>query len=389
MGGDVFRNEYSLEFDGSNDYVEIPNDSSLALTNDFTLACWCKPTSVAGAGMRMIDRGTVYYLDWDSTSDKFSFITYSSANRIMVADNTSAINTWHHIVGTTSGASGSREMKFYINGVPALADFDIDLGSAPNNANGSLGDVEVSTASFFIGKYDDGQKFTGNIDEVAIWNTALSSNQVKTLYNNREPFNAKNIALSSLKAYYRMGDGHLDTFSLIADQVNPTLGSEIWDTDSSTFTVDGTHLGSSEETTDCYGWEKIGTNTIANVSGELRIAYGNDAAGAKSYFRDTGDLNDDLDLTTVYRLQFDAYADTDTNVKMSSNYFTWESEVFTTVKTTFVVYFLLSHLSAEHLRLLDFSEGNVFIDNLSLKPVNGNAGLMTSMASDDIVTDTH
>ena len=59
---------------------------------------------------------------------------------------------------------------------------------------------------------------------------------------------------------------------------------------------------------------------------------------------------------------------------MTNNYFSWESEVFTTVKTTFVIYFVPNHTTNMQLKLSAFSEGNVFLDNMSLKPVNGNPG---------------
>ena len=49
----------------------------------------------------------------------------------------------------------------------------------------------------------------GPISDVAIYNSALTSSQVKTLYNGREPYNHKEgVASGNLAAWWRMGDGN-------------------------------------------------------------------------------------------------------------------------------------------------------------------------------------
>ena len=59
-------------------------------------------------------------------------------------------------------------------------------------------------------------------------------------------------------------------------------------------------------TSGTYGWTAYGTNTIANVSNNLTITYGNNEQGAYNYLRDSSDLNQDLVVGKKYRLRITA-----------------------------------------------------------------------------------
>ena len=67
----------------------------------------------------------------------------------------------------------------------------------------------------------DDKYFAGNIDEVAIWNTALDGDAVKAVYNGGKPTDlmmdngAYDEYTDNIKGYWRMGDG--DTFPTILD----------------------------------------------------------------------------------------------------------------------------------------------------------------------------
>ena len=65
-----FANAYSLDFDGTDDHIEISDDSSLSLANEFTFSAWAYPTG-SGGSQKLIDRGTAYGLHWDQENNKF------------------------------------------------------------------------------------------------------------------------------------------------------------------------------------------------------------------------------------------------------------------------------------------------------------------------------
>ena len=217
-GGDVYQNYYSLQFDGSNDYVDTGATFQTTLDGAFTVTAWIKPddgqpsaTGIICGSSSTSDEDRFYFML--HSSGKLGVLYKSNAGAGEMDDlSTSAVfsdgaTDWTHVALTLTESGGTVTGTVYVNGV-------VEPGSF--SGSGVMANF-VTTYNLFIGAANRNTSgavspFAGNIDEVAIWNTALSSNQAKTLYNNREPFNAKNIALSNLKAYYRMGDGHLDTF---------------------------------------------------------------------------------------------------------------------------------------------------------------------------------
>ncbi|MFA5894379.1 MAG: LamG domain-containing protein [Candidatus Shapirobacteria bacterium] len=81
-----------------------------------------------------------------------------------------AANTWYHLIGTTDG----KTQKVYINGVLS------------NTCNVTTGNWTAEASTWGIGTHhatDPGHYFKGTIDEVKLYNRALSSTDVKNLYN--------------------------------------------------------------------------------------------------------------------------------------------------------------------------------------------------------------
>tara|TARA_Y100000310_G_scaffold281071_1_gene301262 strand:- start:302 stop:1420 length:1119 start_codon:yes stop_codon:yes gene_type:complete len=364
MGGDVFPNNYSLEFDGTNDYVEIPNDSSLALTNDYTLSAWVYPKDTDAS--RIIDRGTAYFLGWGvSETSKFQFSAAHGPNKHVVADSTSSLNAWYHVVGVSSGGGGSGTMNLYINGSSAASEL------------GSLNNATVDANSFFLGAYDGGGFFNGLIDSVAIWNIALSAGQVRELYNDREPFNAKNIAFSNLKGIWRMGDGVLDhrqTDGLVADQVNATLGSDL---------LTGS-IGAFSDTSD---W---GTQSNCDVD--------NTNAGKFTYTSGTGDLRpasntfwtSNLSTGDVIKITYDLAGAGNDGLYWKWNPLNMDYEYASDGFN--VMYGIVDNTTTPVNGFIYFagaSTNGLTIDNLTIQKVNGNGGLMVNFDGSDFKTDTH
>jgi hypothetical protein len=83
----------------------------------------------------------------------------------------------------------------------------------------------VATANFVIGKHNlqpSGAWMNGYIDEVSVWDTALSSTAVSDLYNSGTPTDLT--GSSNLVAWWRMGDYSGDTDS---SSGNPNDGDTI------------------------------------------------------------------------------------------------------------------------------------------------------------------
>lgn len=225
-GGDVFRDEFSLAFDGSNDNLGIGNPTFLKLgTADISFSIWYKPTADNGyiISKRDGDNGQFSIFHQSNGKHRFYIGTVSATG----SDFGSAIElgVWNHLVMVYDDSAGS--VTKYVNG--KFDAVDTSLSSA---------NVDDNQAWRINGRYGDGDEMVGNSDptecsisEVTIYNKTLSASEVKTIYNSREPYNHKEgVCSSNLKAWWRMGDGSLDDFQLtsglIVNEVNPTLGND-------------------------------------------------------------------------------------------------------------------------------------------------------------------
>ncbi len=382
-GGDVFRDEKSLAFDGSNDYVDCGSDSSLDVgTNDFSVSAWCKVSTKGGSDYHdIVAKGNTL-----GSGDGWGICLVESNNTIFFDTNgdvarQNAISPsdswefgkWYHIVGTRSNSADT--LKLYLNGVLVATN-----ASATND---DLGDASIN---FKIGTSESGRETKGNISEVAIYNSALTINQVKTIYNGREPYNHKEgVASGNLQAWYRMGDGVLDSKHLaetdtqaISDMVTPTLGNDLFDADAY---ASGTG-----------GWEVYSNNTVENDSGAIKITYVDSASGAYLYLRNAKDLSSDLTVGKLYKIKFDAKVNTgsvtfEVVTASGSNGPTWV--VTNTDFSTIEGYFKAGHTTNCYLRAKSMGAGEIaYWNNITLQEVGGNAAIMQNMSNVDFEGDT-
>ena len=239
---DVFRDEYSLAFDGSNDYVEISDVPSFSY-NVHSISAWVKPTVIVGGS-------TVF--DYRDANNDGIYLYLADGDVVYQIDNTDGhydtvltLNQWHHIVATNDGSTST----IYVNGVSVET---ADTSGETINVSGSAVQRIGARSHTSPDNY-----FNGNISEVALYSSALTANQVKTIYNGREPYNHKEgVASGNLTSWYRMGDGTLDTYAVICNEKNNTLGTDVvvngtFDSDSNWTKGTGWTIGSG--TADCDG----------------------------------------------------------------------------------------------------------------------------------------
>jgi len=341
-GGDVFRDEYSLAFDGSNDYVHTNFvASNEGITNDVTVSCWFKAADLAASSNAFV------WNFYQSTSDGFG-VKFSSSTFKIIADIDNAdanlytttldINKWYLAVVVID----SLEVKLYINGVLE--------GSGTSVADG----LDSFTSNFYIanrkGAAGTGE-FNGNISEIAIYNSALTANQVKTIYNGREPYNHKEgVASGNLQAWYRMGDGVLDDFNLIGDETNATLGSDVLS-------------GSTWNDTDA-NWSESGG--VVTASGATGTAY----------------ITSVLTQGKTYKIVYTA--------SVTSGSFRFliggTNGNLITSSGDYVEYKVCT--SSNHINIDGVSSFTGNVSNITVQQVGDNAGLMTNMEAIDFEGDT-
>ena len=173
----------ALRFNGSTNFVNIGNNSSLEAQLPFTVSVWIKPETVGGAvNMGIVEndnfatsQANYYGFQLQYGIDGGVDIHYGDGTGGLSTDRRSKsgstanlpLNRWHHAVAVVRGAT---DMTIYINGV--------DNGGTYSGTGGS---IAYSANSGSIGR-GIGGFFPGAIDDVRIYNRALSASEVKQLY---------------------------------------------------------------------------------------------------------------------------------------------------------------------------------------------------------------
>jgi hypothetical protein len=160
-------------FDGSNDYVEVADNAVLNITGDITLSAWVYRNSI-GSEDDIIVRGQHVVSGWRVFISGVNDIRYSTYQSGFFQEthssNTIAAGQWFHIVATRTGATG----KLYLNGAEC----------SYSQQNSHINPTAVNRA-LRIGAYGDGTSpFDGRVDDVRVYNRALSATEIQTLYAN-------------------------------------------------------------------------------------------------------------------------------------------------------------------------------------------------------------
>lgn len=161
-------------FDGGSDYADCGSDPSVQITSNISIDAWVKPASNANGDFDYIASKLVHASNREGyalglwSDNRVAFIVGQSWSNWNMVLSSQALqkDQWYHVAGTYDGAN----IKIYINGV----------GDGTQPYNGGIWD---SQTSFLIGKRSDGSPYDGTIDELRLWNRALSPTEVKTAYN--------------------------------------------------------------------------------------------------------------------------------------------------------------------------------------------------------------
>ena len=162
----------SLTFDGTNDYINGVHDATLNLTGDVTVELWFRLTATVFNQdyIRIFGKGNndnrTWSLWYHVGNQQFLYQRYGSTNMNAVYSATVSLNTWYHMVGTSS----SNNHVLYLNGV--------------SRATSSTGTTFASsTDPYTIGQGITNQYHIGNIAKAAVYNRALTATEIAQNYN--------------------------------------------------------------------------------------------------------------------------------------------------------------------------------------------------------------
>lgn len=199
-----FTNTYSLEFDGTNDYLDLSSAASLLNSQSVvTMSFWYYADDyglVAGARASNTDA----FAFWPYDASNFYWIGRNGGGGTVTASNP-GLNQWVHCVAVQNGTSATLYLTPTSTGTTATT-----TGTLDGALSATLGNSFRVASDAHAGSY-----FNGKVDEVAVWNSALSASDVTTLYNSGVPGD-----ISSLNplGWWRMGDNNGGTGTTITDQ---------------------------------------------------------------------------------------------------------------------------------------------------------------------------
>ena len=207
--------DYSLSFNGTDEYVSVPFDSTMNPSGDFSVSAWVKlsnknayRSAVTSRSETVNGNQTGGYMLYISNANKWQFWNgFGNTGGLWKQANSSTRiieNTWQ--MQTVTYDHANTHMRLYVDGVlvaqnnsaSLVANTDKPLYIGAGRTNKHPHDVDPPQFHF-----------NGKIDDVAIWNAMLSSDEIVQLYNSGETLYAGDnygnyTSSGSLQEYWTM-----------------------------------------------------------------------------------------------------------------------------------------------------------------------------------------
>jgi hypothetical protein len=157
----------ALSFDGVNDLVTIPDADTLDLTTGMTMEAWIRPSAVGSAWRTVMLKeqpgSLIYSLYAGDGTGRAATDVFTNADKGLSGGSALATDTWTHLAATYDGAN----LRLYVNGVQAAS-------------KAVTGSIRASTGVLRIGGNNIwGEWFAGLIDEVRLYNKALTATEIQ------------------------------------------------------------------------------------------------------------------------------------------------------------------------------------------------------------------
>ena len=230
----VLTNKFSAELDGTGDYIDVSTLSSDLNKVAGTISMWIRVQATASnesffncsAGTSTDNKIALIYL---TSGAKFQAIYTSSGTAVVVdhditADDLTGLG-WFHLAMTYN--TSTPLIQLFLNGTR--------VGQNTSSITAISDDVAIDRIRLGSNSNADNTYHYGNIDEfIYIAGKDLTETEMLLLYNNGKPDDIGDLPsaiYSAIKCWLRFGDGQIDgnadQTSVIFDEKNSTLGSNV------------------------------------------------------------------------------------------------------------------------------------------------------------------
>jgi hypothetical protein len=221
-GGAPFSDTTSLLYDGVDDYQDTSAWSTIDGLDEFTISAWMKFDNLSNFYMPIVgyETGTSQNLYWYVKTNGQLQVWSGGNSANWTRTNTGAITSgvWLHILMRLLPLSIEPNrylrQRVFIDGVMNHNSSNYNGGTIPNGTSLSIGANPNNTNPVFF------RGMNGNINEVAIWNTALTDPQILEVYNGGSANDLANLPTapgptnwyrSEHATWYPTGSGYYET----------------------------------------------------------------------------------------------------------------------------------------------------------------------------------
>jgi len=165
----------SFVFDGVNDSVQVPHNANQNINGSFSMETWIFPRSVNNNSPRILEKSDIsnrwlLFINQSSPANALGLTINASQLVIVSAANSITLNQWSHVAFTYN--SLNLQVKLFINGTQVAATTTTPITTISTNPLTIGNDFESGT-----------RPFDGFIDEPAIYNAELSTNQILAIFD--------------------------------------------------------------------------------------------------------------------------------------------------------------------------------------------------------------
>lgn len=162
----------ALRFNGSNQFLTVPHDDALSLTESLTITLWIYGCLSDFSDYRTFlykgttDKNCNYFFSVDGEKLVFGYNDSTENEHKVESPDVEWAGRWYHIAATMEPSGSGRRVRLYVDGVQTR---NSTISKAPR----------TSTVELRIGRDEDGGKYyRGRMDDLRIYNRTLSADEI-------------------------------------------------------------------------------------------------------------------------------------------------------------------------------------------------------------------